>query len=44
MTFGETVVTLPYVRSRWAPRFELLDVGLFTEDVYQVVLTLRKHD
>jgi SAM-dependent methyltransferase len=44
MTYGETVVTLPYVRSRWAPAFELLDVGLLTEDVYQVVLTLRKRD
>jgi len=42
MTYGETVIPLSYVRRRWAPAFELLDVGLLTEDVYQVVLTLRK--
>ena len=44
MTYGETVITLPYVRQSWSPEFELLDVGLLTEDVYQVVLTLRKPD
>ena len=44
MTFGETVITLPYVRERWAPAFELLDVSLLTEDIHQVVLTLRKRD
>jgi SAM-dependent methyltransferase len=44
MTYGETVIPLPYVRRRWAPAFELLDVSLLTEDIYQVVLTLRKRD
>jgi SAM-dependent methyltransferase len=44
MTYGETVITLPYVRRRWAPAFELLEVSLLTEDIYQVVLTLRKRD
>ncbi len=42
MTFGETVITLPYVRERWADRFELLDVDLIAADVYQVMLTLRR--
>ena len=41
MTYGETVISLPYVRSRWAPLFELLEVRLLTEDLHQVVLTLR---
>lgn len=44
MTFGETVITLPYVRERWSPAFELLEVSLLTEDMHQVVLTLRKRD
>lgn len=44
MTYGETIVTLPYVRERWAPRFELLDVDLQLADMHQVVLTLRRAD
>jgi SAM-dependent methyltransferase len=42
VTFGETVIGLSYVRERWAPRFELLDVGLLASDMHQVVLTLRR--
>lgn len=42
MTYGEAVVTLPYVRERWAPLFELLEVDLLVDDLYQVVLTLRR--
>lgn len=42
MTYGETVITLPYVRERWADRFELLDVDLLLADIYQVILTLRR--
>jgi len=42
MTYGETVVTLPYVRERWSERFELLDVDLLIGDPYQVMLTLRR--
>jgi SAM-dependent methyltransferase len=42
MTFGEAVVTIPYVRERWAPRFELLDADVMLADPYQVVLTLRR--
>jgi SAM-dependent methyltransferase len=42
MTYGETVVTLPYVRERWAPLFELLDVDVLAGDLYQLVLTLRR--
>jgi SAM-dependent methyltransferase len=42
MTYGETVITLPYVRERWASTFELLDVDLLVGDLYQLVLTLRR--
>ncbi len=40
--YGETVVTLAYMRERWAPRFELAEVGLLLDDPYQVVVTLRR--
>jgi SAM-dependent methyltransferase len=42
MTYGEAVVTLPYVRERWAPWFELLEVDLLIGDLFQVMLTLRR--
>jgi SAM-dependent methyltransferase len=42
MTYGETVVTLDYVRERWSERFALLDVDLMLADMFQVVLTLRR--
>jgi SAM-dependent methyltransferase len=42
MTYGETVISLPYIEQRWAPLFELVDVSLLTEDMHQVVLTLRR--
>jgi SAM-dependent methyltransferase len=44
MDYGETVISLPYVRERWAEWFELLDVALLTEDMHQVALTLRRRD
>ncbi|MEZ5062930.1 MAG: class I SAM-dependent methyltransferase [Solirubrobacterales bacterium] len=42
MTYGEAVISLPWVRERWGDRFELLDVKVATEDIYQVALTLRR--
>lgn len=42
MTYGEAVVTLPYVRERWSPQFELLEVDVLVDDLYQVMLTLRR--
>jgi SAM-dependent methyltransferase len=42
MTYGEAVVTLPYVRERWSDRFALLGVDLLLDDLFQVVLTLRR--
>ncbi|MBK5111835.1 MAG: class I SAM-dependent methyltransferase, partial [Thermoleophilia bacterium] len=43
MSYGETVITLPYVREKWAPMFDLLEVSVLTGDMYQVALTLRKN-
>ena len=42
MTYGETVVTLDYVRERWSDRFALLEVDILLADLFQVVLTLRR--
>jgi hypothetical protein len=42
MTYGETVVTLPYVRERWSHAFELLHADVLVGDLHQVVLTLRR--
>ena len=41
LSYGETVVTLAYVRERWADLFELLAVDILLGDPYQVMLTLR---
>jgi SAM-dependent methyltransferase len=42
LTYGETVVTLAYVRERWSEIFELLDVHLSIGDPHQIVLALRR--
>ncbi len=42
MDYGETVITLPYVRERWSEMFELVDTSVLVGDMYQVVLTLRR--
>jgi len=44
MTYGETVITPAYVRERWAPAFELLHSDVLVDDLFQVVLTLRRGD
>ena len=43
MSYGETVITLPYVRERWSPLFDLLEVDVLVHDLHQVMLTLRRH-
>jgi SAM-dependent methyltransferase len=40
--YGETVITMPYVRERWSRWFKLLEVDLQLEDLHQVILTLRR--
>lgn len=44
MRYGETVISLPYVRERWGELYELLDVKVVPEDIYQVAITLRRRD
>ncbi len=44
MTYGESVISLPYVRERWSELFELRDVRVATEDIYQVSITLKRVD
>ena len=44
MHYGESVISLPYVRERWGELFELLNVGFLTGDMHQVVVTLRRRD
>jgi SAM-dependent methyltransferase len=42
MTYGEAVITLPYISERWSSMFELLGVELIIGDLHQVMLTLRR--
>jgi SAM-dependent methyltransferase len=44
MTYGEAVITLPYVRERWTSRFDLVDVSLLASDIHQVMLTLKRRE
>jgi SAM-dependent methyltransferase len=44
MHYGETVLTLDYVRRHWTRLFELLDVQLSIEDPFQVFLVLRRRE
>jgi SAM-dependent methyltransferase len=42
MDYGETMITLAYVRERWSDLFAVLGVDLLIDDPYQVMLTLRR--
>jgi 2-polyprenyl-3-methyl-5-hydroxy-6-metoxy-1,4-benzoquinol methylase len=42
MTYGEAVITVPYVRERWSEMFALLDADILLDDLFQVMLTLRR--
>lgn len=44
MTYGEAVISLPYVRERWTDLYELLDVGMAIGDPHQVAVVLRRRD
>lgn len=39
--YGETVLTIGYVREHWSS-FELLEINVQLEDLHQVILTLRR--
>ncbi len=40
--YGETVITMAYLRQRWSPWFELLATNVQLDDLHQVMLTLRR--
>ncbi len=42
MTYGEAVITLPYIRERWSEMFELLEVDLLAGDLHQMMITLTR--
>jgi SAM-dependent methyltransferase len=44
MTYGEAVISLPYVQDRWTKLFDVVDVSLSTVDMYQVMVTLRRRE
>ena len=42
MTYGESIITLPWIEEHSSDEFEITDVAMMTADIYQVVVTLRK--
>jgi SAM-dependent methyltransferase len=40
--YGETVITMAYLRERWSSHFELLEVSPLLDDPYQVMLTMKR--
>jgi SAM-dependent methyltransferase len=42
MSYGDTLITMTYIRERWARLFDLLEVNVLIEDPYQVMLTLSR--
>jgi hypothetical protein len=42
MDYGETVITMAYLRERWSSLFELLEVSPLLDDPYQVMVTMRR--
>lgn len=44
MTYGDTVVTLPYIREHWTDLFDIADISLLTGDMYQVAIVLKRRE
>ena len=40
--YGETVITLAYMRERWSSWFDVVEVTLLLDDPYQVMVTMRR--
>ncbi len=40
--YGETVITMAYMRERWSSSFDVLQVNLLLDDPHQVMVTLRR--
>jgi len=44
MTYGDTVITLPYIRENWTDLFDIVDISMLTGDMYQVAITLKRRE
>ena len=42
MTYGDTVISLPYIEENWTGLFEIVETGFLTGDMYQVPIALKK--
>ncbi len=42
MTYGDTVISYPYIEENWTDLFEIAEVGVQTADMYQVPIALKK--
>ncbi|HRV61167.1 MAG TPA: class I SAM-dependent methyltransferase, partial [Solirubrobacterales bacterium] len=41
-TYGDTVISFPYIEKNWTDLFEIAETGILTGDMYQVPVALRK--
>jgi SAM-dependent methyltransferase len=41
-TYGDTVISLPYIEENWTDLFEIAEIGVLTGDMYQVPVAIRK--
>lgn len=42
MTYGDTVISLPYIEKNWTDLFEIVEIGILTGDMHQIPVALRK--
>jgi SAM-dependent methyltransferase len=42
MEYGETVITMAYIRERWSSLFEMVETAVLLDDLHQVILTMRR--
>ncbi len=42
MTYGDTVISLPYIEQNWTDLFEIAEISFLTGDIYQVPIALKK--
>lgn len=42
MSYGEAVITRPWIEQNWTDGFEIVDVSVMLGDIYQVAVTLKK--
>jgi SAM-dependent methyltransferase len=42
MTYGDTVISLPYIEQNWTDLFEIAEISFLTGDMHQVPIALKK--